>query len=337
MRSMTHGRVAILAAEAVESNRGIRRLRTVSSSRLTAIWPIVEAQKAHEIRLIDLSDERLGKLPHGDWDTPPHTVAVVPVPASGPTGRAGAVIVGLNPYRALDDNYINFLKLIANQVSTSIANAEAYEHERQRAEALAESGSGKDHLLQQREPRISYPAHADAGAAGNMLADPSANAGVLREIDIVHRNGLRLLKLVNTLLDFSRIEAGRVQAVYQPINLCATTIELASVFRAAMEAAGLQFLVECAPLSRPVYVDSEMWEKIRPQSPLQCISNSLWQARWRSVCARRETSPGCRFVIPASAYLKPSCRACSSGFIASRVPMDEPTKGPGSAWRWWTN
>jgi DNA-binding NtrC family response regulator len=78
----------------------------------------------------------------------------------------------------------------------------------------------------------------------------------------VRRNAFRLLKLVNTLLDFSRIEAGRVQAVYEPTDLAAVTSEIASVFRSAMENAGLRFLVECAPIDEPVYVDHDMWEKV---------------------------------------------------------------------------
>jgi DNA-binding NtrC family response regulator len=71
-----------------------------------------------------------------------------------------------------------------------------------------------------------------------------------------------LLKLVNTLLDFSRIEAGRVQAVYEPTDLSGITAEIASVFRSAMENAGLQFTVECPPIGEPVYVDRDMWEKV---------------------------------------------------------------------------
>ena len=78
----------------------------------------------------------------------------------------------------------------------------------------------------------------------------------------VHRNGLRLLKLVNTLLDFSRIEAGRVQASYQPTDLPTFTSEIASAFDSAMKIAGLRFLVECLPIADPVYVDRDMWEKI---------------------------------------------------------------------------
>src|SRR5204863_9135439 len=75
-------------------------------------------------------------------------------------------------------------------------------------------------------------------------------------------NSLRLLKLVNTLLDFSRIEAGRIQASYEPTDLAAYTAELASVFRSTVERAGLRLVVNCPPLGQPVYVDREMWEKI---------------------------------------------------------------------------
>ena len=85
---------------------------------------------------------------------------------------------------------------------------------------------------------------------------------VRERVHLAHRNSLRLLKLVNTLLDFSRIEAGRLQAVYEPVDLSAYTAELAGVFRSTIERAGLEFAVSCAPLEEPVYIDREMWEKI---------------------------------------------------------------------------
>ena len=79
---------------------------------------------------------------------------------------------------------------------------------------------------------------------------------------MVHRNSLRLLKLVNSLLDSSRLEAGRAEASYQPTDLAVYTAELASVFRSAIERAGLSLLIDCPPLPEPFYVDREMWEKI---------------------------------------------------------------------------
>jgi signal transduction histidine kinase len=87
----------------------------------------------------------------------------------------------------------------------------------------------------------------------------------------VHRNELRLLKLVNALLDFSRIEAGRVQAHYESVELAQYTRELASAFRSAMERAKLRFEVSVEPISGPVFVDRSMWEKI----VLNLLSNAL--------------------------------------------------------------
>src|SRR5690606_16198256 len=79
------------------------------------------------------------------------------------------------------------------------------------------------------------------------------------------------LRLVNTLLEFSRIEAGRIEASYEPLDLAALTAELASVFRSAIEKAGLSLVVDCEPLPEPVYVDRDMWEKI----VLNLLSNAL--------------------------------------------------------------
>ena len=87
----------------------------------------------------------------------------------------------------------------------------------------------------------------------------------------MRRNGLRLQKLVNTLLDFSRIEAGRSQASYAPTDLAALTADLASSFRSAIEKGGVRFSVDCAPLAEPAYVDRDMWEKI----VLNLLSNAF--------------------------------------------------------------
>lgn len=91
------------------------------------------------------------------------------------------------------------------------------------------------------------------------------------ELAQAHRNALRLLKLVNALLEFSRIEAGRVTATYEPTDLASFTSELASVFRSAIERAGVRLIVDCPPLPEPVYVDRDLWEKI----VLNLLSNAL--------------------------------------------------------------
>ncbi len=90
-------------------------------------------------------------------------------------------------------------------------------------------------------------------------------------LGLAHRNALRLLRLVNTLLDFSRLEAGRLQAAYEPTDLSALTVDLAAAFRSAIEGAGLGFVVACEPSPEPAYVDHEQWERI----VLNLLSNAL--------------------------------------------------------------
>ena len=92
-----------------------------------------------------------------------------------------------------------------------------------------------------------------------------------QQVDLVHRNGLRLLKLVNQLLEFSRIEAGRAQVMYEETDLAVFTTELASVFRSTIEKAGLSLIVDCPPLPESVFVDRDMWEKI----VLNLLSNAF--------------------------------------------------------------
>lgn len=92
-----------------------------------------------------------------------------------------------------------------------------------------------------------------------------------QRLETIHRNALRLLKLVNTLLDFSRIEAGRATAHFEPTDLAALTAELASTFRSAIERGALTFEVDCQPLDAPAYVDREMWEKV----VLNLLSNAF--------------------------------------------------------------
>jgi len=81
-------------------------------------------------------------------------------------------------------------------------------------------------------------------------------------IELAHANALRLLKLVNTLLDFSRLEAHRVQAQFAPLDLATFTAELSGMFQSAVTLGGLRLNIDCPPLSEPVFVDRDMWEKI---------------------------------------------------------------------------
>jgi signal transduction histidine kinase/DNA-binding NarL/FixJ family response regulator len=238
-----------------------------------SVWPIAQALVTHQIQVVNTREQRLPRISAEVWDYPVQSVAVVPIAPSGPNGRAGALVVGLSPVRKFDDSYRGFLALVAGQISASIANAAAYEEERRRAEALAELDRAKTTFFSNVSHEFRTPLTLMLGPLEDLLAQPAAQESneTRGELEVIHRNGLRLLKLVNALLDFSRIEAGRVDARYEAVDLASYTAELASVFRSAMEKAGLRYSVRGDAASQPTYVDREMWEKV----VLNLLSNAL--------------------------------------------------------------
>jgi PAS domain S-box-containing protein len=147
------------------------------------------------------------------------------------------------------------------------------EQERQRAETLAELDRAKTLFFSNVSHEFRTPLTLSLAPLQDALSDRAHPLDPIQRerLELVHRNSLRLLKLVNTLLDFSRIEAGRMEAVYEPTDLATYTAELSSVFRSAIEQAGLQLIVDCPPLPEPVFVDREMWEKI----VLNLLSNAF--------------------------------------------------------------
>ena len=240
-----------------------------------SLWPIGEVLRSQTPMLVtDLKDLVGAEFPTGPWPAPASQAAAFPILPTGETGRAGALIVGLNPFRLFDENYRSFLGLVAGQISSAIANAQAYEEERRRAEALAEIDRAKTTFFSNVSHEFRTPLTLMLAPIEDALNDASgpALAPIYRSrLETAHRNSLRLLKLVNSLLDFSRIESGRVEANIEPTDIAQLTGELASNFESATRKAGLVLKIDCPPLPQLVYVDRDMWEKI----VLNLLSNAF--------------------------------------------------------------
>ncbi len=212
------------------------------------------------------------EIPSRVWPEPVERALLAPFGGAAHGGSpAGFVVAGISPRRALDNDYENFVARAAAHLGTAIANVRAFEEERRRAETLAEIDRAKTAFFSNVSHEFRTPLTLMLGPVEDALADPDLPTRERERVEIVHRNGLRLLKLVNSLLDFSRIEAGKTQANLEAVDLARVTADLASNFRSAMDKAGLRFHVDCRPLSAPVLVDRDMWEKI----VLNLLSNAF--------------------------------------------------------------
>jgi signal transduction histidine kinase len=233
-------------------------------------WPLAEVSRTAREVVVDGLSALFGPLPAGRANARPERAIVLPLLRAGLSAPYGFLVAGISPHRALDERYRRFFAATADQVMTVIANARAYEAERKRAEALAEIDRTKTTFFSNVSHEFRTPLTLILSPVEDALAQPTPSLDG-QDLQAVHRSALRLLRLVNSLLDFARLEAGRLQTSFTPTDLSTLTAGLASSFRSMVERSALRLVVDCPPLTEAVYVDVSLWEKI----VLNLVSNAF--------------------------------------------------------------
>ncbi|MBL4674768.1 MAG: response regulator [Mucilaginibacter sp.] len=240
------------------------------SALAAASWPFAQVIETGEMQEVNHLQSIAGNFSSGPYERAPHTAMILPVRISGQADLFGFIIAGVSACRALDEAYLNFYDQLAGTYNTAISNVYAYEQEQKRAEALAEIDRSKTAFFSNVSHEFRTPLTLMLGPLEDLLQSET-DVHKKAQVDATHRNAMRLLKLVNNLLDYSRVEAGRVQAAYQPVDLAELTTDLASSFRSIIEKAGMELQVACQTLASDFYTDRQMWEKI----VLNLLSNAF--------------------------------------------------------------
>ncbi|MEI6947592.1 ATP-binding protein [Paraflavisolibacter sp. H34] len=235
--------------------------------------PFRQALQGHTTVPASNSLGQYGELPTGAWNQPCRRLLVQPLAQGAQKRPAALLVTGINPHIYFDTASKSFYRLVCDQVATDLNNVLAYEEEKKRAESLLALDKAKTVFFSNVSHEFRTPLTLMLGPLDELLNHPEGNLAndQRKKLELAHSNSERLLRLVNNLLDFSRIEAGRLQPQFEPIDLPSLTAGIAGTFQSVIESAGMQLQVDCPPLSRPVCLDTEMWEKI----VLNLLSNAF--------------------------------------------------------------
>lgn len=240
---------------------------TMAAPEASEIWPFKEAlQSRKPIFISDLQGRNEGIEPRG-WPDASTTAVVIPILGDNDVEPQAVFVFGLNPRRPWSESEAQFLQLLAKQISTGIDSARSFEEATQKAQALARLDSAKTAFFSNISHELRQPLQLILGPLEDMMQtrkskDNAEDESTRKSLKMIHRHAQRLLRLVNSLLDFSALEAGRKQPRFRPMDLSSVTTDLASLFRAAIERGQIDYRVDCPPAPALCWIDSEIYEKI---------------------------------------------------------------------------
>ena len=248
----------------VEKDSPLAPAKINLEERLLKSWPFTEVIQTGKAVQVENTTNIFGSFNCGPYPEQPEQAMVFPVIIPGEDHNKYFLVAGVSSRRRLDEKYLLFYELLAAAVTNELAKARVYEEERKKAEALAEIDKAKTVFFSNISHEFRTPLTLMLSPLEELLNQKNNHfsESEKQNIETAQRNAMRLLKLVNTLLDFSRIESGRQQAVFNLVDIVALTKNLAANFRSVIEKAELKLIVQADTIIQPIYVDKQMWEKI---------------------------------------------------------------------------
>ncbi|HEX7277670.1 MAG TPA: ATP-binding protein, partial [Acidimicrobiales bacterium] len=238
-------RAQLLAASGMEPGDPAAP-RTVALADDDAPWPIDEVARRGSAMVVEAM-----------------AGVVLPLRIGRDDRTAGVAVLGLGAGRPLDADYRRFLDDVVARLAAALTDGRSRQQERARQEALVDVDRARTEFFANVSHEFRTPLTLLLGPLDAALAQaPDLPAGVAADLELAHRGALRLLRMVQSLLDFSQTEVGRRRGAFVPTDLSSLTRELVAVFRGVADSAGLALLVDCPPLPEPVWVDPAMWERI---------------------------------------------------------------------------
>ncbi len=192
-----------------------------------------------------------------------------------------AVALGMVAWRAARRNRLINEQLARQNARNDEINQqlsrqnEEIRQQRNQLEALAEQAradtEAKLRFFTNFSHELRTPLTLILGPVEEMLGDASLTKAQRHDVTLVHRNTRRLLQLVNQLLDFRKMEVGKMAVQAREGDLVAFVRELAEPFEKLAQLRGVRWQVQAAEPHLPAWFDGGLLDKVI----LNLFSNAL--------------------------------------------------------------
>ena len=194
-------------------------------------------------------------------DPAPQRAIALPVSDGSPGAPCGVLVGGINPMRPIAES-CQFYEFVATHLEKALGRARMKQLAEEQVRDLAALDRAKTVFFSNVSHELRTPLTLVLGPLREVLEYAHLEPEHREALEIGYQAASRLQKLINSLLEFSRVEAGREDAHYQPTDLAGLTADLAGMFRSVLEHEKIALVVDCPSLPEPAYVDPEMWTTI---------------------------------------------------------------------------
>jgi signal transduction histidine kinase/CheY-like chemotaxis protein len=121
----------------------------------------------------------------------------------------------------IDENEINFVRSAAVNIGVALENARLYQDAQETAEKLKEVDRLKSEFLANMSHELRTPLNSIIGFSRVILKGIDGPVTEMQQTDLqaIYDSGKHLLNLINDVLDLSKIEAGRMEFIFEPTDL----------------------------------------------------------------------------------------------------------------------
>ncbi|KAI5119585.1 hypothetical protein M0805_006470 [Coniferiporia weirii] len=227
------------------------------------VWPFADAFSSRKpVHVPSIPDYVVEGFELRSWGERAREAIVIPIVVDDTDIPAAMLVLGLNSRRPYDEDYASWVDLFRLSLNALLTAVKGREADLIRAEHLAELDSAKTAFFSNASHELRTPLTLIQGPLQDSIANlPESN--VKDSLRMAARNVVRLSRLVDSLMDFSKLAANKLEGRFRPVQLGGYTADLASLFRSVIEKSHIEYVVDCDTTDRQAsYIDPDFWEKI---------------------------------------------------------------------------